>query len=179
MTLDIGEGEFTIADSKSLWAGRRLYDLYEEASTPCEWHAPIFDRAREQGMICLQHPVRRDRRRVSRRASTPPCYKIASFEIIDLPLIRTRRPHRQADDHLDRHGQRRRDRRGGARPRARPAAATSRCSSAPAATRPPPENANLRTMPAPRRDLRLRRRPLRPHARHRRRGRGDRARAPR
>ena len=51
MTLDIREGEFVISDPKSPWTGRSLYDLYQEAHTPWDWHGPIFERARRHGMI--------------------------------------------------------------------------------------------------------------------------------
>jgi len=87
MTLDIREGEFVISDPKSPWAGRSLYDLYEEAHTPWEWHAPIFDRARKHGMIPFSTPF--DATAVDFLESLDvPCYKIASFENTDLPLIR-------------------------------------------------------------------------------------------
>ncbi len=87
MTLDIREGEFVISDPKSPWAGRSLYDLYEEAHTPWEWHAPIFDRARKHGMIPFSTPF--DDSAVDFLETLDvPCYKIASFENTDLPLIR-------------------------------------------------------------------------------------------
>ena len=87
MTLDIREGEFVISDPKSPWAGRSLYDLYEEAHTPWEWHAPIFDRARKHGMIPFSTPF--DDSAVDFLETLGvPCYKIASFENTDLPLIR-------------------------------------------------------------------------------------------
>jgi N-acetylneuraminate synthase len=87
MTLDIHEGEFFIEDPKSLWKGRSLYDLYQEAHTPWEWHKPIFDRCRERGIICLSTPF--DDTAVDFLEELgAPCYKIASFENTDLPLIR-------------------------------------------------------------------------------------------
>lgn len=87
MTLDIAEGEFVINDPKSLWKGRALYDLYEEAHTPWEWHAPIMQRAREKGVLCFSSPF--DATAVDLLESLDaPCYKIASFECIDLPLVR-------------------------------------------------------------------------------------------
>lgn len=87
MTLDIAEGEFFIEDPKSLWNGRSLYDLYQEAHTPWEWHQPIFDRCRELGLICFSTPF--DATSVDFLESLEvPCYKIASFENTDLPLIR-------------------------------------------------------------------------------------------
>lgn len=87
MTLDITEGEFSIADSNSLWQGKSLYTLYQEAQTPWEWHSPIFERARSQGMIPFSTPF--DESAVDFLESLDvPCYKIASFEMTDLPLIR-------------------------------------------------------------------------------------------
>jgi len=87
MTLDISEREFFIKDPKSLWNGRSLYDLYQEAHTPWEWHKPIFDRCRERGLICFSTPF--DATSVDFLEDlAAPCYKIASFENIDLPLIR-------------------------------------------------------------------------------------------
>jgi len=87
MTLDLDEREFHISDPNSLWAGSSLYKLYGEASTPWEWHKPIFDRARELGMIGFSAPF--DATAVDLlEALDVPCYKIASFENIDLPLIR-------------------------------------------------------------------------------------------
>ncbi|HSD38965.1 MAG TPA: pseudaminic acid synthase [Rhodocyclaceae bacterium] len=87
MTLDIPHGEFLIQDEKSLWNGRTLYDLYEEAHTPWAWHGPIFERAKKRGMLAFSTPF--DPTAVDFLASFDvPCYKVASFENIDLPLIR-------------------------------------------------------------------------------------------
>lgn len=87
MTLNLSHGEFLIQDPKSLWEGRSLYDLYEEAHTPWDWHKPIFDRARKLGLIAFSTPF--DATSVDFLESLEvPCYKIASFEIIDLPLIK-------------------------------------------------------------------------------------------
>jgi len=87
MTLDISEGEFFIADPGSLWKGSSLYKLYEQAHTPWEWHKPIFDRCKEHGMIGFSTPF--DDSAVDFLESLDaPCYKIASFENTDLPLIR-------------------------------------------------------------------------------------------
>jgi N-acetylneuraminate synthase len=87
MTLDLDEREFHISDSTSLWAGTSLYKLYGEAYTPWEWHKPIFDRARELRMIPFSTPF--DDTAVDLLESLEvPCYKIASFENTDLPLIR-------------------------------------------------------------------------------------------
>ena len=87
MTLDLDEREFHISDPKSLWKGTSLYKLYGEAYTPWEWHKPIFDRARELGIIAFSTPF--DDTAVDFLESLDvPCYKIASFENTDLPLIR-------------------------------------------------------------------------------------------
>lgn len=87
MTLDLDEREFHISDSNSLWAGTSLYKLYGDAHTPWEWHKPIFDRARELGIIPFSTPF--DDTAVDFLESLDvPCYKIASFENTDLPLIR-------------------------------------------------------------------------------------------
>jgi pseudaminic acid synthase len=87
MTLDLDEREFHISDPKSLWAGTSLYKLYGQAYTPWEWHKPIFDRARELGIIAFSTPF--DDTAVDFLESlNVPCYKIASFENTDLPLIR-------------------------------------------------------------------------------------------
>ena len=87
MTLDLDEREFRITDKNSLWEGATLYKLYGEASTPWEWHLPIFNRARALGMIPFSTPF--DGTSVDFLESlNVPCYKIASFENTDLPLIR-------------------------------------------------------------------------------------------
>jgi len=87
MTLDLAEREFVIDDPASLWAGRSLYDLYREAHTPWEWHAPIFERARARGLVAFSTPF--DATAVDFLETLDvPCYKIASFENVDLPLIR-------------------------------------------------------------------------------------------
>lgn len=87
MTLDLAEGQFRISDPNSLWSGRSLFDLYRDAHTPREWHRPIFDRARERGLIAFSTPF--DESAVDFLESLDaPCYKIASFENVDLPLIR-------------------------------------------------------------------------------------------
>ncbi|MBW4576222.1 MAG: pseudaminic acid synthase, partial [Aphanothece sp. CMT-3BRIN-NPC111] len=87
MTLNIGEGEFYIDDAKSLWHGKSLYHLYQQAYTPWEWHKPILDRCKELGIIGFSTPF--DATAVDFLESlNVPCYKIASFENTDLPLIR-------------------------------------------------------------------------------------------
>ena len=87
MTLDIDTGEFFIADQNSLWKGETLYRLYEKAHTPWEWHKPIFDRCKEHGIMGFSTPF--DDTSVDFLEELDvPCYKIASFENVDLPLIR-------------------------------------------------------------------------------------------
>ncbi|WP_420472431.1 pseudaminic acid synthase [Brevundimonas sp. FT23042] len=87
MTLDVRMPGFVIDDPKSLWAGRQLYELYQEAYTPWEWHKPIMERAAAHGMHCFSSPF--DATAVDFLESLGvAAYKIASFEIIDLPLIR-------------------------------------------------------------------------------------------
>ncbi len=87
MTLDIDAPGFVIDDPKSLWAGRQLYDLYDEAHTPWDWHAPIMARAASHGLHCFSTPF--DDSAVDfLETLNVPAYKIASFECTDLPLIR-------------------------------------------------------------------------------------------
>lgn len=87
MTLDLAEREFYVSDPENLWAGTTLHKLYEEAHTPWEWHKPIFDRCRELGMVGFSTPF--DDTSVDFLETLDvPCYKIASFENIDIPLIR-------------------------------------------------------------------------------------------
>lgn len=87
MTLDLKEREFFIDDPKSLWNGKSLYNLYQEASTPWEWHKPIFDRCKEHGIVAFSTPFDESSVEFLEDLEVP-AYKIASFENIDLPLIR-------------------------------------------------------------------------------------------
>lgn len=78
---------YTITDKKSLWFGRDLYDLYQEAYTPWEWHRAIFDRAKERGIICFSTPF--DETAVDfLEELEAPIYKVASFEVNHLPLLK-------------------------------------------------------------------------------------------
>ncbi|SEJ87913.1 N-acetylneuraminate synthase [Propionispira arboris] len=87
MTLDINEREFFINDKDSLWQGTSLYKLYQKAYTPWEWHKAIFQRCKELGVLGFSTPF--DATSVDFLESlNVPCYKIASFENIDLPLIK-------------------------------------------------------------------------------------------
>jgi pseudaminic acid synthase len=87
MTLDVDRPEFRIEDPGSPWSGETLYSLYQKAYTPWKWHEPIFERARKRGLIAFSTPF--DGSAVDFLESLDvPCYKIASFENTDLPLIR-------------------------------------------------------------------------------------------
>jgi len=87
MTIDLDEREFHITDRNSLWSETSLYQLYSAAFTPWEWHKPIFDRARELGIIAFSTPFDNTSADFLEELDVP-CYKIASFENTDLPLIR-------------------------------------------------------------------------------------------
>ena len=87
MTLNCDGPGFVIKEANSLWKGERLYDLYEKAHTPWEWHKTIFDRCASHGMVCFSTPF--DETAVDfLEGLNAPCYKISSFECTDLPLIR-------------------------------------------------------------------------------------------
>ncbi|MCD4677178.1 MAG: pseudaminic acid synthase [Desulfobacula sp.] len=87
MTLDLCDDDFCISDKGGLWDGESLYNLYQKAHTPWKWHKPIFDRCKELGLICFSTPF--DETAVDFLESlNVPCYKIASFENIDIQLIK-------------------------------------------------------------------------------------------
>ena len=86
MTLELDEGEFHISEPSSLWAGTSLYRLYSNAYTPWDWHEPIFARARALGLLAFSTPFDDTAVGWLERLDVP-CYKIASFENTDLPLI--------------------------------------------------------------------------------------------
>jgi pseudaminic acid synthase len=87
MTLDLARDEFVITNRDSPWYGRALFDLYREAATPFAWHAAIFARARERGILCFSAPFGAAAVELLEDLAAP-CYKIASFELVDLALIR-------------------------------------------------------------------------------------------
>lgn len=85
MTIDCDEPPFRIG-AGTLWEGRNLYDLYREAATPWEWHAPIMEEARRLGLHCFSTPFD-DTSIAFLDALDVPALKIASFELTDLELI--------------------------------------------------------------------------------------------
>ncbi len=85
MTINSSKINFTI-NNGSIWDGKSFYELYQEAHTPWEWHPRLFEVAKEEGLICFSSPF--DKKSVDFLHNLKvPCYKIASFEITDIPLI--------------------------------------------------------------------------------------------
>lgn len=87
MTLDLSRDEFLIQDATNLWQGKTLYQLYGEAMTPWAWHKPLFDYARELGLLAFSSPFDISAVEFLETLDVP-CYKIASFENIDNELLR-------------------------------------------------------------------------------------------
>ncbi len=88
ITIDADTPDFRISSGHSLWGSRRLYELYDEAHTPWEWHEKIFAHAAELGILAFSSPF--DPTAVDfLEGLNVPAYKVASSEIVDLPLIRT------------------------------------------------------------------------------------------
>ena len=84
ITIDSRKDDFLIKGT--IWEGRNLHELYQEAYTPWEWHQALFEEAKNQGLICFSSPF--DTTAVDFLESlNVPAYKIASFEITDIPLI--------------------------------------------------------------------------------------------
>lgn len=85
MTIDCDRDEFRIGKG-TIWEGKTLHSLYGEAFTPWDWHPKLFELANQLGMDCFSSPF--DRSAVDfLETLNPPAYKIASFELVDLPLI--------------------------------------------------------------------------------------------
>lgn len=84
ITIDCDESDFIIEGT--IWDGRKLYDLYKEAYLPWEWHAELFQVAKEEGLICFSSPFDKSAVDLLEELNVP-AYKIASFEITDIPLI--------------------------------------------------------------------------------------------
>lgn len=87
LTIDVDTPAFRIGGDHGLWGDRTLYDLYEEAHTPWDWHAPIFERARSHGLIPFSTPFDPTAVAFLEELGVE-LYKTASAEIIDLPLMR-------------------------------------------------------------------------------------------
>ncbi|MEJ5338866.1 MAG: pseudaminic acid synthase [Aquificaceae bacterium] len=85
ITLNIRNEHFMIREG-TLWDGQYLYDLYKKAYTPWEWHQKLFEFARSLGLICFSSPFDRTAVDFLEELGTP-AYKVASFEITDIPLI--------------------------------------------------------------------------------------------
>lgn len=86
MTLNISKNEFIVEDIESLWGGKSLYDLYSEAYTPWEWHEPIMERCHSLGLHFFSTPFDSTALEFLESLNVP-FYKIASPEVIDLPLV--------------------------------------------------------------------------------------------
>ncbi|WP_434743500.1 pseudaminic acid synthase [Micromonospora sp. SH-82] len=87
ITIDADGPEFRISSGHDLWGGERLYQLFEKAHTPYEWHEPIFERARRHGLTVFSSPFDASAVQLLEELDVP-AYKIASSELVDLPLIR-------------------------------------------------------------------------------------------
>jgi pseudaminic acid synthase len=87
MTVDVKHPRFQISKGHELWGDQYLYQLFEKAHTPWDWHQPIFERARERGITPFSSPFDRTAIELLEKLDAP-MYKIASSEITDLPLIR-------------------------------------------------------------------------------------------
>ncbi|MDL2143315.1 pseudaminic acid synthase [Flavobacterium tructae] len=87
LTIDVSHDEFCIKDPNSLWKDRNLYELYQEAYTPWEWHKALFERAKEKGMLCFSTPFDDTSVDFLEELGVE-VYKIASFENNHIPLLR-------------------------------------------------------------------------------------------
>lgn len=86
LTIKSSRKEFTITDKSSIWYNQNLYNLYKKAYTPWDWHQKIFDYSKKKGLICFSSPFDLSAVEVLKKLNCP-AYKIASFEINNLPLI--------------------------------------------------------------------------------------------
>lgn len=86
MTINSDRPEF-IVQHDCPWKGKKLYELYQETPLPYEWHEEIFTRCKELGLTCFSTPYDTNSLEFLQRFN-PPAYKIASFEAVDIPLIR-------------------------------------------------------------------------------------------
>ncbi len=86
MTLNCNQEDFVI-NNGSIWDGQKFYELYKEAYTPWEWHEKLFEVAKKEGLICFSSPFDKTAVDFLEKLDNP-IYKIASFEITDIPLIK-------------------------------------------------------------------------------------------
>lgn len=86
ITLNVKSNHFKI-NQGTTWDGQYLYDLYKDASLPWEWHSELFKTAKEEGLICFSSPFDKTAVDFLEELNTP-IYKVASFEITDIPLIK-------------------------------------------------------------------------------------------
>jgi N-acetylneuraminate synthase len=86
MTLDVDSADFRINDPDNLWDGSNLHQLYQQAYTPWEWHQEIFERCKKHGMVGFSTPFDATAVEFLEQLDVP-CYKIASFEVTDIPLL--------------------------------------------------------------------------------------------
>ena len=84
ITIDCDKSDFLIEGG--LWSGRKLYELYQEAHTPWEWHERLFERGKELGLAVFSTPFDCTAIQFLRKLNAP-AYKVASFEAVDLPLV--------------------------------------------------------------------------------------------
>ncbi len=87
ITIDADTPPFRVTEGHDLWGGRNLYQLYQEAHTPWDWHEPIFDRARGHGLLPFSTPFDPSAVEFLEKLGVE-VYKTASAEIVDLPLVR-------------------------------------------------------------------------------------------
>lgn len=86
LTIDSKKNDFII-NNGSIWDGKNFYELYQEAYTPWEWHSQLFEVAKEEGLVCFSSPFDKSAVDFLEKLEVP-CYKVASFEITDIPLIK-------------------------------------------------------------------------------------------